>query len=160
MRARLDGASRLPRRAVRWRPNTLAELLEFIAAKMDMRHVYQPVLIRALVDAGGLVTLRQLAQAFLLEDEAELQEYEQTIRRVPPRPQEARGGRQRRWPRPAGGPALEASGQGACARRMRAAVARVRRWSVRDVLVARERTRRQTDGVCWSERSRSCPTQR
>jgi diadenosine tetraphosphate (Ap4A) HIT family hydrolase len=50
---------------------------------MDMRHVYQPVLIRALVDAGGTATVRQLAQAFLLQDEAELQEYEQTIRRMP-----------------------------------------------------------------------------
>jgi hypothetical protein len=62
---------------------TLAELLDFIAAKMDMRHVYQPVLIRALVDAGGTATVRQLARPFLLQDEAELQEYEQTIRRMP-----------------------------------------------------------------------------
>jgi hypothetical protein len=70
---------------------TLAELLDFIAARMDMRHVYQPVLIRALVDAGGTATVRQLAQALLLQDEAELQEYElRLIRRsqvvdAPPR---------------------------------------------------------------------------
>jgi hypothetical protein len=33
---------------------------------MSMSHVYQPLLIRTLVDAGGAATLRQLAQSFVL----------------------------------------------------------------------------------------------
>jgi hypothetical protein len=39
-------------------------------ARMRMSHVYQPLLIRALVRAGGSATLRQLATALLLEDES------------------------------------------------------------------------------------------
>jgi diadenosine tetraphosphate (Ap4A) HIT family hydrolase len=62
---------------------TLTELLEFIESKMSMSHVYQPVLLRALVDAGGTATIRQFAQAFLLQDESELQSYERTIKKMP-----------------------------------------------------------------------------
>lgn len=50
-----------------------------------MALVYQPVLIRALVDTGGTATIGQLAPAFLLRDEAELQRCEQTIRKMPGR---------------------------------------------------------------------------
>lgn len=45
------------------------QLVEFLTNKMSMSHVYQPVVIRSLVDAGGVATLRQLAQTFLLHDE-------------------------------------------------------------------------------------------
>jgi ATP adenylyltransferase len=76
--------------AIAWTQSTatlrvtmLEELLDFIESKMSMAHVYQPVLIRALVDAGDTATIRQLAQAFLLQDEAELQAYERTIRKMP-----------------------------------------------------------------------------
>jgi hypothetical protein len=40
---------------------TYEELVDFIENKMSMSHVYQPLLIRALVDAGGAATVRQLA---------------------------------------------------------------------------------------------------
>ncbi len=49
---------------------TFNELVEFVEHKMAMSHVYQPALIRALISAGGSATLRQLAQAFLSEDES------------------------------------------------------------------------------------------
>jgi ATP adenylyltransferase len=62
---------------------TIEELLAFIDTKMSMSHVYQPVVIRALVDAGGVATVRQLAQALLLQDEIELRAYEQTARKMP-----------------------------------------------------------------------------
>jgi hypothetical protein len=45
--------------------------------------VYQPALIRALVSAGGAATLRQLAQAFLCEDESQLLYYEKRIKEMP-----------------------------------------------------------------------------
>ena len=51
---------------------TYDELVDFIENRMTMSHVYQPVLIRSLVDAGGKATLRQLAQAFLVQDESQL----------------------------------------------------------------------------------------
>jgi len=34
------------------------DLLEFINTKMRMSHVYQPLLIRSLLDAGGQASLR------------------------------------------------------------------------------------------------------
>jgi hypothetical protein len=43
---------------------TFQDLLDFLEHKMSMSHVYQPLLVRALVDAGGAATLRQLAQVF------------------------------------------------------------------------------------------------
>ena len=48
------------------------DLLSFVTARMRMSHIYQPLLIRALVEAGGTATLRQLAHAFLAQDESQL----------------------------------------------------------------------------------------
>ena len=48
-----------------------------------MSHVYQPLLIRALVRTGGSATLRHLAAALLLEDESQLLYYEVRIRSMP-----------------------------------------------------------------------------
>ena len=38
---------------------------------MSMSHLYQPLLGRALVDAGGVAAVRQLAQVFLVQDESQ-----------------------------------------------------------------------------------------
>ena len=62
---------------------TYEELLSFIEHKMSMSHVYQPALIRALITTGGTATLRQLAQAFLAEDESQLIYYEKRIKEMP-----------------------------------------------------------------------------
>jgi diadenosine tetraphosphate (Ap4A) HIT family hydrolase len=62
---------------------TYDELVDFIENRMTMSHVYQPVLIRSLVDAGGKATLRQLAQAFLVQDESQLLYYENRIKKMP-----------------------------------------------------------------------------
>ena len=48
-----------------------------------MSHVYQPLLIRALVRAGGSATLRQLAAVLLAEDESQLLYYEDRIKKMP-----------------------------------------------------------------------------
>lgn len=45
------------------------ELKAFISDEMRMSHIYQPFLIRALVDANGTATLRSLAQPLLLHFE-------------------------------------------------------------------------------------------
>ena len=65
------------------KPMTYDELVDFIEHRMTMSHVYQPVLIRSLVDAGGKATLRQLAQAFLVQDESQLLYYEDRIKKMP-----------------------------------------------------------------------------
>jgi ATP adenylyltransferase len=62
---------------------TYKGLADFIQNRMTMSHVYQPVLIRSLVDAGGRATLRQLAQAFLIQDESQLLYYEDRIKKMP-----------------------------------------------------------------------------
>jgi ATP adenylyltransferase len=62
---------------------TFEELADFLESKMSMSHVYQPLLIRTLVDAGGAATLRQLAQAFVLQDESQLLFYEKRIKDMP-----------------------------------------------------------------------------
>ena len=60
-----------------------AELAHFVDHRMRMSHVYQPLLIRCLLDAGGQATLRQLAIEFAKEDEAQLLYYEERIKAMP-----------------------------------------------------------------------------
>ena len=62
---------------------TYEELIDFLERKMVMSHVYQPLLVRALVDAGGVATVRQLAQVFLSQDESQLLYYEKRIKEMP-----------------------------------------------------------------------------
>ena len=62
---------------------TYEELADFLEHKMSMSHVYQPLLVRALVDAGGVATVRQLAQVFLAQDESQLLYYEKRIKEMP-----------------------------------------------------------------------------
>jgi|HubBroStandDraft_6_1064221.scaffolds.fasta_scaffold105888_1 FtsP/CotA-like multicopper oxidase with cupredoxin domain len=59
------------------------ELVHFLERQMSMSHVYQPLLVRALVDSGGNATLPQLAQVFLTQDESQLLYYEKRIREIP-----------------------------------------------------------------------------
>ena len=62
---------------------TAEEITDFVRNQMRMSHVYQPLLIRALVRAGGSATLRQLATALLMEDESQLLYYEDRIKKMP-----------------------------------------------------------------------------
>lgn len=62
---------------------THSELLSFIKSKMSMQHVYQPLLIKTLVECGGSATVRQLAQAVLGRDEPQIRYYEDRIKKMP-----------------------------------------------------------------------------
>ncbi len=62
---------------------TYADLAEFLEKKMSMSHIYQPLLVKSLVDSGGTATLRQLAQHFLSEDESQLLYYVRRIKEMP-----------------------------------------------------------------------------
>ncbi len=66
-------------------------LKNFLLNKMSMSHVYQPLLIRALIDSGGSATVRQLAQDFLKQDESQLLYYEKRIKEMPAKVLERRG---------------------------------------------------------------------
>ena len=60
-------------------------LIEFLENQMKLSHIYQPLLIRCLVDADGSATLRQLANNFVLQDESQLDYYEDRIKKMPVR---------------------------------------------------------------------------
>jgi 5-methylcytosine-specific restriction endonuclease McrA len=62
---------------------TFDELVDFIEHRMRMSHIYQPLLIRTLVDTGGTATLRQIAMAFLDRDESQVRYYEDRIKKMP-----------------------------------------------------------------------------
>jgi ATP adenylyltransferase len=62
---------------------TFDELRNFIAERMRMSHVYQPLLIRSLLEAGGTATVRQLAAEFQRLNEPQLLRMEKRIREMP-----------------------------------------------------------------------------
>jgi ATP adenylyltransferase len=51
---------------------TFTELKEFLESKMKLSHIYQPLLVKSLIDSGGSATVRQLASMFLTHDESQL----------------------------------------------------------------------------------------
>lgn len=62
---------------------TFAVLKEFLESKMRLSHIYQPLLIKSLIESGGSATLRQLAGAFLGQDESQLLYYEKRLKEMP-----------------------------------------------------------------------------
>ena len=55
---------------------TFIELQDFLKSKMRLNHIYQPLLIKGLIEAGGTSTIRQMAMTFLAQDESQIQYYE------------------------------------------------------------------------------------
>ncbi len=62
---------------------TFEELSDFIEKRMKMSHVCQPLLIKALIDAGGSATLRQIALNFLVQNESQILYCEDRIKHMP-----------------------------------------------------------------------------
>ena len=62
---------------------TPKELLTFVQTKMKMSHVYQPLVIRHLVGAGGTSTIRQLAIDLASSDLAQIAFYEKRLKEMP-----------------------------------------------------------------------------
>jgi hypothetical protein len=58
-------------------------LSHFIAAKMQMQHIYQPVMLEVLLTHGGSASVRDVAAAILPHDESQLDYYEQIVKRMP-----------------------------------------------------------------------------
>ena len=53
--------------------------------KMKMKHIYQPVMIKALLEAGGRCSGRQIAQKFLELDESQIDYYKKITSVMPGR---------------------------------------------------------------------------
>ena len=62
---------------------TFDQLIDFIERQMTMSYIYQPLMPRILIEAGGTATIRQLAHGFLDQDESQLRYYEERIKRMP-----------------------------------------------------------------------------
>ena len=59
-------------------------LRDFISTAMQMSHVYQPVMLRTLIDKGGKASVSEVAQALLaVEDRAQLDYYREIAKRMP-----------------------------------------------------------------------------
>lgn len=59
------------------------DLKNFLQNKMSMSHIYQPVVIRSLIENGGEVSIRTIAKEFLAYDEAQVSYYIQIAKRWP-----------------------------------------------------------------------------
>jgi len=62
---------------------TFVALKDFIQKRLRMSHLYQPMVIRELISAGGKATVRQLALSLLAQDESQIRYYEDRIKKMP-----------------------------------------------------------------------------
>lgn len=62
---------------------TFEDLKIFLTEKMRMSHIYQPLLIKSLLEVGGVATVRQLAIKFLSQDESQIMYYEKRLKEMP-----------------------------------------------------------------------------
>jgi hypothetical protein len=57
-------------------------LLDFIQTRMRMAHIYQPVMIRTLLDQKGEADDEQIAKNLLAHDRSQIEYYQQIIRNM------------------------------------------------------------------------------
>jgi hypothetical protein len=60
-------------------------LRHFITSRMRMSHIYQPLMLKTMLERGGSASIRQIATAFLTEDESHIEYYEQIVKNMPGR---------------------------------------------------------------------------
>jgi ATP adenylyltransferase len=60
-----------------------SDLLKFVEFNMKMSHIYQPLLIKTLVESGGVATVTQIARVFSAADENQVRFYEARIKQMP-----------------------------------------------------------------------------
>ncbi|MDP1782330.1 MAG: HIT domain-containing protein [Hydrogenophaga sp.] len=61
---------------------TYLELKDFLTARMRMSHVYQPVVIRALLEHGGSQSVKALASEILWRDKSQIEYYEAIVKKM------------------------------------------------------------------------------
>ncbi len=66
-------------------PNGYSRLYAFITTKMRMSHIYQPVMLRVLLENAGRAARCAIAKAFLAEDRSQIEYYEANVRNMPGR---------------------------------------------------------------------------
>jgi ATP adenylyltransferase len=60
-----------------------SQLKDFLLLKMSMSHIYQPLVIRSLLESSGKSSVRDLAREFLSYDEAQVEYYCKVVKRWP-----------------------------------------------------------------------------
>ena len=58
------------------------KISDFLLKKMRMSHVYQPVMIRTLLESGGSTSVSEIAKSLLLEDRSQIEYYEQITKNM------------------------------------------------------------------------------
>ena len=68
-------------------PTAFEQLQAFIQTRMRMSHIYQPLLLKLLLQKGGRSPIRDIAAAILAEDQSQLEYYEdeEITKRMPVR---------------------------------------------------------------------------
>jgi ATP adenylyltransferase len=64
-------------------PTVFQQLKTFLTHQMRMSHLYQPLMLRTLIEKGGFATLRDIASCFLAHDESQIEYYVEITKRVP-----------------------------------------------------------------------------
>ena len=72
-------------------PDTYTRLRDFLIDHMRMAHIYQPVMLKTLLEGKGSASIRSIAAAFLTHDQAQLEYYEEITKRMPGRVLQSHG---------------------------------------------------------------------
>src|SRR6476661_5117711 len=58
-------------------------LRDFLAKRMRMSHIYQPLMLKVLIQGGGRASIRDIVLAFLSHDESQIDYYAEITKRMP-----------------------------------------------------------------------------
>lgn len=58
-------------------------LVTYLDQKMSMSHIYQPEMLKTLLERNGVASRRGIAAAFLTEDQSQLEYYDEIVKRYP-----------------------------------------------------------------------------
>ena len=61
------------------------EIKDFIQNRMHMQHIYQPVMIKTLLESNDKASVRKIAQSFLQSDESQIDYYKIIVKQMPGR---------------------------------------------------------------------------
>lgn len=65
------------------RSEVYQRLLAFLDQQMSMSHIYQPVMLKTILAGNGVASRREIAAAFLAEDQSQLEYYDEIVKRYP-----------------------------------------------------------------------------
>ena len=60
-------------------------LVQFLDTKMQVAHIYQPVMLEVLLTHGGRAPIRTIAAAILAHDESQIDYYTEIVKQMPGR---------------------------------------------------------------------------